>query len=228
MAKTKSSPGVPTEKPSASAAVDNTLTLASVGVAAAQTLETLLPSAAGAVEKASHNLANHFTVLAQDIAIQDKLISTLLEMLESSGNNKSECRDMRELATTTSKNLSTAISGVIIDMQFQDRNTQVMESASHILERYSSMLEEVREKIQDARGESMNESADITHAIQTILSGIHIHEIISKAIEATIAGIRIHDIRQQFMASLTKANVAFNTRSAAATAAETEYTVELF
>lgn len=209
-------------------AAENTVVLASVGVAAAGTVESLLPTAAETVERASHNLAGHFSALAQNIAIQGKLIKTLLEHLPATNLTATEREELEALAQTTSEKLSAAVSGVIVDMQFQDRNTQVMQSAAHILQRYSTMLEEVHSHIKKAKDTGHTTSIDISEGIDTILSGLHIHEIVARAIEATLAGIRIHEIRQQFVESLHKAKVPYTVDAGAAAPADGENSVELF
>ncbi len=209
-------------------AAEHALVLASVGVAAANTVEALLPSAAETVERASHNLANHFSALAQNIAIQSKLIKTLLEHLPETKLPAHEAREIAELSHTTSKKLSDAISGVIVDMQFQDRNTQMMQSASHILQRYSDMLEEVRDHVQKVKKCGEHSAEVITESIDTILSGMQINEIVARAIEATLAGIRIHEIREHFVHSLQKAKVEYRKEETTSATSASEDSVELF
>ena len=209
-------------------ATENTVVLASVGVAAAGTVESLLPTAAETVERASHNLAMHFSSLAQNIAIQGKLIKTLLEHLPHTTLSPSERAELEQRAITTSEQLSTAISGVIVDMQFQDRNTQVMQSAAHILQRYSTMLEEVRVHIGKSKEHGLPSVREVSESIDTILSGLHIHEIVARAIEATLAGIRIHEIRQQFVESLQKANIPYRADTAKKIPPVSDDSAELF
>ena len=142
-------------------ALSSTLAIASIGIATLKMLETLLPAAALEVERESAALSVHFRTLVGHV-VQSQPFAPV---------NK-------------------AIDGIILGMQFQDRNTQVMENAAGILERYRSLLEDVSSNIEllrsghTATGETMDE------ALNSILSNI-----------------RLSDIRQRYVNALRKANI---------------------
>lgn len=85
-----------------------------VGVGVLRLLEALLPDAARDVEAHSLSLSSRF----HDIS----------ECLHRHGEMPPQ--------------LSTALSSIVTDLQFQDRNTQLMQDAVRILSAYRTMLEE--------------------------------------------------------------------------------------
>lgn len=144
------------------AALSSTLAVASVGIATLQMLETLLPAAAQEVERESLTLSGHFR--------------TIIDHLRQEQHLPSKVR--------------AAMDGIILGMQFQDRNTQVMENAAGILERYRSLLEEVSGTIERLRA---------GHAATG--------ETIDQALERILSNIRLSDIRVRYVEALRKANI---------------------
>ncbi len=155
-------PPLPAVNQETNAALSSTLTIASVGIATLNMLETLLPAAAAEVERESKVLADNFTTLIEHV--------------------NSQCNPPLPI--------SEAIAGIIMGMQFQDRNTQIMENVTAILERYRNMLEEVCSNIESMRNGQGSNGHDIAEAVEHILSGI-----------------RLSDIRTRYMAALKKAKV---------------------
>ena len=144
-------------------ALSGTYAIASVGIAMLTMLETLLPAAASEVERESLVLADHFMTLA-----------TYMEQQE----------DLPE-------SVATALSGIVMGMQFQDRNTQIMDNVTGMLERYRSMLEEVCGNIETLRKGAA--PSDV---------------IVSLAVENILSSIRLSDIRARYLAALAKAKVS--------------------
>jgi hypothetical protein len=145
------------------AALSTTFSVASVGIATLNMLETLLPAAAGEVERESQSLSGHFMTLANYI--------------EANGSQ-------------VPHEVTEALHGIVMRMQFQDRNTQVMENTVCILERYRSMLEDVCGNIETMRK-----------------SDIAIGQNVSQAVEKILSGIRLSDIRNRYVEALKKAKV---------------------
>lgn len=137
-------------------ALNSTFAIASVGIATLKMLETLLPAAAVEVENESKCLSGHFF--------------TLLSHLESNRPLTPEVEG--------------AMAGIVMGMQFQDRNTQIMENVVCILERYRSMLEEVCANIEEMRSGHENPAQDMSKAIQDILSSIRLGDIRARYLEA--------------------------------------------
>lgn len=140
-------------------ALSGTYAIASVGIAMLTMLETLLPAAAGEVERESLAMADHFMTLANYMEQQEDLPASV----------------------------ERALSGIVIGMQFQDRNTQIMENVTGMLERYRSMLEEVCSNIESVRMGVVPNGEAVTLAVENILSSI-----------------RLSDIRTRYMAALAK------------------------
>lgn len=104
-----------------------------------------------------------------------------------------------------------AISGVISGMQFQDRNTQIMENVTGILERYRSMLEDVSKNIESMRDGKYHSSQEISVAVEGILSGI-----------------RLGDIRRRYVAALSKAHVPGHSGDVSDEKSDSDDNIELF
>lgn len=166
----------------ADASLKSTFAIASVGIATLKMLETLLPAAAAEVERESKQLADNFTALIEHV--------------------NSKCNPPEPIVEV--------ISGIIMGMQFQDRNTQIMENVACILERYRSMLEDVCRNIEVTPEGNVASAQNITEAIENILSSI-----------------RLSDIRTRYMEALAKANVHSGEDAGAASNA-THQDVELF
>lgn len=166
-----------------SAALNSTLAVATIGIATLNMLEILLPVAAQEVARSSQELTHNFRILMQYIE-----------------SGKQPPRDV-----------SDAISHIITNMQFEDRNTQIMENVVSILERYRSMLEDISRNI-----EGMQEGSPATG-----------HNI-AQAIESILSSIRLGDIRARYLDALKKANVAHEGSDNASTEESNSSVVELF
>lgn len=164
-------------------ALSSSLAIASVGIATLKMLETLLPMAASEVEHESQKLSAHFT--------------TLMSYLHAQADVPQDVKD--------------ALSGIITGMQFQDRNTQIMENVTGILERYRSMLEDISRNIEKMRDGKYHSSEDISTAVDSILSGI-----------------RLGEIRKRYVEALTKAQVAGHTGEVSETTSANDDNIELF
>lgn len=164
-------------------ALSSSLAIASVGIATLKMLETLLPMAASEVESESQKLSQHF--------------STLVGYLGQRDDVPQEVKD--------------ALSGIITGMQFQDRNTQIMENVTSILERYRSMLEDITRNIESMRDGKYHSSHDITTAVDEILSGI-----------------RLGEIRRRYMTALSKAKVPGHVNNVDETKSDNDDNIELF
>lgn len=153
MHKTKTRPKLVTH------AHNDTLTssfaIASVGITMLHMLETLLPTAADEVEDKSRKLTDHFMTIANYLQAQDNL--------------PAEVRD--------------AMTGVVMAMQFQDRNSQIMGNVASMLERYRSMLEEICMSIEAMRANDLHE-VNMTDAVEHIMSSIRLSDIRARYSEA--------------------------------------------
>lgn len=148
----------------AGAALKSTFAIASVGIATLTMLETLLPAAAAEVERESKKLADNFTTLIDHV--------------------NAHCHPPVPV--------SDAISAIIMGMQFQDRNTQIMENVAGMLEKYRNMLEEVCRNIETTREGNVAAAHNITQAVEGILSSIRLSDIRTRYLEA-LAKAKVHD-----------------------------------
>jgi hypothetical protein len=161
------------------AALNSTFSIASVGIATLDMLETLLPAAAKEVEVESRDLSKYFMTLAEYLRHQ---------------------KDVPD-------NVRQAMSGIVIGMQFQDRNTQIMENVVGILERYRTMLVEICGNIESMRDGHIAPDQDISKAVENILSGIRLSDIRTRDLEALAKAKVPHDD------SDTSSNTISNTNS---------------
>jgi hypothetical protein len=148
-------------------ALSSTHAIASVGIAMLTMLETLLPAAASEVEHESRAMADHFT----------KLVAYTQQQ------------------ANTPENIRQAISGIIMGMQFQDRNTQIMENVTGMLERYRTMLEEVCTNIEAVHEGESAPGHNIAHAVENILSSIRLSDIRNRYLEA-LSKAKVHSTTQ--------------------------------
>ena len=144
-------------------ALSCTFAIASVGITMLTMLEKLLPATAIEVEHESRAVTQNFEVLASYI--------------ESQQNVPVE--------------VTNAINGIVMGMQFQDRNTQVVENVVGMLERYRSMLEEVCDKIKTAPVENTASEETVVLAVENILSSIRLSDIRNRYLDA-LAKTTVH------------------------------------
>ncbi len=151
------------EEQAVNSAFASTQAVASIGIATIQMLETLLPAAAEEVERESSDATRHFMTISSYLSQQEAPLPD---------------------------HVKDAMSGIMIAMQFQDRNTQVIENVTSILERYRSMLEDIYNNIDSMDNVSSQDMQHITNNVEHILSGI-----------------RMSDIRDRYVAALKKAKM---------------------
>lgn len=167
-----------------SQALETTFATASVGIATLSMLENLLPAAASEVERASTEISENFTLLVDYI---------------------------RNQQTDLPDPVANAISTIIMGMQFQDRNTQIMQNVAAILERYRTMLQEICSNIESSKEGDQYQHQNIANAIDEILSNI-----------------RLSDIRMRYMEALTKAKMGSHLSEENGNDDPTGESVELF
>lgn len=141
------------------AALNSTYAIASVGIATLEMLETLLPAAAKEVEHESSKVTGHFMKVMDYLGQRGEPVPP----------------EIRE-----------AMDGIVVGMQFQDRNTQIMENVTCILERYRNMLDEVCNDVKNMRDGNVATGKNIAHAIEHILSSIRLSDIRSRYKEALV------------------------------------------
>lgn len=140
---------------SSDAALHSISAITSIGIVTLQMLETLLPATAEEIEQQSLRLSNDFQIITDYLAT-------------------------RELPADVHQ----AIHGIVFAMQFQDRNTQIMETIVSILQRYRAQLEDIRSTIDVLGDGHAVTDARMDAALGTILSSIHLNDIRTRYVEA--------------------------------------------
>jgi hypothetical protein len=121
-------------------------------------LETLLPTAARNVEEGSLAISDHFATLTDYLRAQEQLPEPINE----------------------------AITGIVVALQFQDRNTQVMDNAAAMLTQFRHMIDRLANSIETQQGHDAADVNAVAHSVETILSSIRLSDIRNGLIEALI------------------------------------------
>ena len=114
------------------------------------------------------------------IVAKDRLEMLLQGLVRQSD----ESRKVITTSASTYSQISQSIQGMIMDLQFQDRNTQVTESAVDIIRQCMLMLEAIK----PSSNYNVNNSANI--------------EKVKEAVEAILSVIKMGDIRRRYGALL--------------------------
>jgi chemotaxis regulatin CheY-phosphate phosphatase CheZ len=135
-----------------------------IGAAVASTLETLLPQAARAVEKASQGISDAFLFISEHAAIQDSITQQVADLLSRELPEKAELQEhLRELVAKSrdsAAHIQKACQETVLAMQFQDRNSQIIENAQNMLEIYRQLilLENRSDRAEDDTTQSIAET----------------------------------------------------------------------
>jgi hypothetical protein len=165
------------------------VTCAALGAAVLNTMETVLPSAALVVEKATKELSDRFMTLALHAEAQGEIVQRVIEYATSVGGNPAHLRELTHQSETVSQQIADTICGMIMGLQFQDRNSQIIENAVRILGLFSGLLADLRTRSLMLQSDSLS-CSDAMIIAETFLNAI-----------------RIGDIRQQFVIELSKADI---------------------
>ena len=149
------------------------------------TLSSEMSSRARAVTK---SVTEGFSVL-QEIASTDMNSNMLAKdslerLMQGIVKQNQDNAEAMQVSITTSQKIAESIQAMIVDLQFQDRNTQVAENACTILEQCVGLLNQAEQKIDSNPTPSLDTQAlsDATHSI--------------------ISGIKLGAMRQQFMMAI--------------------------
>jgi hypothetical protein len=115
-----------------------------IGTAVAATLESLLPQAARTVEKASQGISDAFLFISDNVQKQQdsiqKIIKLLGPVLEQHPDIKKQLEKQVQEARRCAEDIDKACGETIRAMQFQDRNSQIIENAQNMLEIYRQLI----------------------------------------------------------------------------------------
>ena len=123
-------------------------------------------------------------------------------------------RDVMKESITSSKEIATTIQGMIVDLQFQDRNSQIAGNSVNMLQECSKLFEKL--------------TPDAEHAINGQKNDEYAAHALRKSIESIYSVISLGDIRYQFMQSLRDIGVLYSGTHMIAENAHTNESVELF
>jgi len=125
------------------------------------------------------------TDMNSNILAKDTLENLLQGLVTQSQATMAVMKDSAD----SSRETSHTIQSMIMDLQFQDRNTQVTENAVEMIRQCLAMFDEVRRKALMMREDDVN--AD----------GVH------RAVDSILSVIKLSDIRQGYMDLLAKSGV---------------------
>jgi methyl-accepting chemotaxis protein len=128
------------------------------------------------------------TDMNANIEAKDTLESLMQGLLKQGDESKKVMRGSAE----SSRAISSAIHGMIVDLQFQDRNTQIADNAADIIRQCLGMFESIRQK-----AEALIEKEDV----RTDVTGIR------QAVESILSVIKLGDIRQNYVEILEQAGM---------------------
>jgi len=117
--------------------------------------------------------------MEDNIKAKDRLESLLQGIIRQ---GEESMRVMQESAAT-SRNISESISGMVVNLQFQDRNTQVTENAIAIIGECLALLDAIGHK-----AEVLHNDADIAQMPE-----------VQNAVSSILSVIKLGDIRQRYM-----------------------------
>jgi hypothetical protein len=86
------------------------------------------------------------------------------------------------------KQANEIIARIVQSLQFQDRNTQIMENGVIILRRFRVLLEELKESLQIQNGKVTTADSDMLSKAEVILSGIKLGHLRTNFIRELFAG----------------------------------------
>lgn len=152
--------------------MDDHTNLNLLGQAVAEMMRSLLPAAAAMVEEGNRNLAEHLAVLSEHTKAQGSLITTLMKhcrehLLE---HELAGLDALAKQSSAGSEAVARAIGGIVTDMQFQDRHSQIMENLTAIMGVYGALLVE--------------NATDAERMEQDVLSVIRLREVRSALLQA--------------------------------------------
>lgn len=102
---------------------------------------------------------------------------TLEALLQGLIAQSRETMSVMSHSAATSREISDSIQGLIVDLQFQDRNTQVTENAVDIIGQCLKMFDDIRHKAEVLRDDGAVESSGIQAAVESILAVIKMSDI---------------------------------------------------
>lgn len=122
-------------------------------------------------------------IMAKDTL--EALMAGLIKQSEAS-------MQVMQQSASSSRNISDSIQGMIVNLQFQDRNTQITENSVEIIQQCLSMFDDIRHK-----GEALlQQCAVVTDDTHT-----------QKAIDSILSVIKLGDIRHKYMEILKNIGV---------------------
>ncbi len=138
--------------------------------------------------------------LLKDVSTSDMESSmhakgTLEAMLNGLLNQTSKAKDTMSDSVTISKNIAHAIQGMIVNLQFQDRNAQIAENAAMMANQCSQMFGAI--------------TSNAMIAVSGCAEGVS-SQLEDKAIDSIFSVIKLGDIRHQYMSALHSLGVDYS------------------
>jgi methyl-accepting chemotaxis protein len=122
--------------------------------------------------------------------MQDNILAkdTLEYLMHGLAKQSNDSKQVMQQSASSSREISNSIQAMIVDLQFQDRNTQVMENSVNIIRQNLDMLEVIRQKVDVLAKEG---GIDVVNLPQ-----------VHKAMESVVSVIKLGEIRQRYVEML--------------------------
>ena len=138
---------------------------------------------------------------------------TLESLMQGLMKQSEESMRVMQESSAASKDISTSIQGMIVNLQFQDRNSQVTENAVSVIGHCLEVFEDILSK-----EKAMVDSG----ALPADAPGVQ------KAVEDLLAVIKLGEIRKHYLSMLEQSGVVTAETAASQTPPQTNEDIELF
>lgn len=113
------------------------------------------------------------TDMNDNIAAKDTLESLMKGMLKQS----EETLQVMQQSADSSREISASIQGMIMELQFQDRNSQITQNAVDIIQECLKMFDAVSQKAIVIAGQGACNPPEVRHAVETLMGVIKLGDI---------------------------------------------------
>ncbi len=136
------------------------------------------------------------TDMNSNIMAKDTLEALMNGLVKQSENSMQVMRDSAD----SSREISSSIQSMIIDLQFQDRNTQITENSVNIIRQCLLMFDEIRGKTENLAATLVQKEGEA--GVNSLLK----HDL-QAAVDHILSVIKLGDIRQRYLDLLYSRNL---------------------
>jgi methyl-accepting chemotaxis protein len=183
----------------------------------AKEIATLSGTMSARTEIITKNLTDSFAILSEvattDMSSNIESKDTLESLMQGLMKQSEESVRVMQASSAASKNISDSIQGMTVNLQFQDRNSQVTENAVHLIRHCLKVFDDIwrKEKVMIQSG-----------ALPADAPGVQ------KAVDDLLAIIKLGEIRSLFLNMLNQSGVVSASASTQQATTASHEDVELF